>query len=374
LLDSSKVEIWRKEAGMESLSDYAAKWGIYFQNGKNEKFQRHENIIYFEDFSAYALGKMPSRWVFKDKHISDRGGLAALEPKSAFQILQSSRALVCLKGNVCFFRPVEDNVLHGYRTNLTLECDFLMAVSDATYGGSFGILLGKNNDYRKDYLLLSFNQDHLEIICQGNRYFSRTIAILSIMDSTWHTVGLSYEWDDVKVFLDDNYLITVPSCVYPDFFQLEGADLFAIRKVIVTHDDPALRPFKIAVPEPMNINFEVDQSFIKPYDTLFMLHVVDWLKIHSDYTIKVMGYADHDGDSVYNVKLSLRRAEAVKNELLRFGLQSNRIALKAFGFNKPLDRSNTNEGKALNRRVEFVVDKLPKNMESPVSSHDTGTP
>lgn len=78
------------------------------------------------------------------------------------------------------------------------------------------------------------------------------------------------------------------------------------------------------------------------------------LTIRKKMSIKVVGYADgqEQGDLL---DLSLRRAQVASDYLISKGVDSTRITIEAAGADKPIDASDTAEGHARNRRVEFVV-------------------
>jgi outer membrane protein OmpA-like peptidoglycan-associated protein len=80
-----------------------------------------------------------------------------------------------------------------------------------------------------------------------------------------------------------------------------------------------------------------------------------WLKDHPNVRVRLSGYADPRGDIVYNLALSQRRAEKVKQELVRMGVAENRIEF-ATGWGKlyPNCLESTEECWKQNRRVEFV--------------------
>ena len=82
--------------------------------------------------------------------------------------------------------------------------------------------------------------------------------------------------------------------------------------------------------------------------------VASVLSIRKKMNIKVVGYADgqEQGDLL---DLSLRRAQAASDYLISKGVEPARITIEAAGADKPIDSSDTAEGHARNRRVEFVV-------------------
>ncbi len=89
-----------------------------------------------------------------------------------------------------------------------------------------------------------------------------------------------------------------------------------------------------------------------------------WLKKHQEYDILIEGHCDERGSNEYNLALGERRAAAVRDFMIDLGISSNRVAMKSWGEEKPLDSRATEEAYALNRRVEFYAIPL-KEDESP---------
>ena len=75
---------------------------------------------------------------------------------------------------------------------------------------------------------------------------------------------------------------------------------------------------------------------------------------HLDLKFSVEGHTDSDGDNTSNLKLSDERAKTVKNTMIGIGVSADRLSTKGMGESKPMDTYDTPEGKANNRRVEFV--------------------
>jgi OOP family OmpA-OmpF porin len=76
--------------------------------------------------------------------------------------------------------------------------------------------------------------------------------------------------------------------------------------------------------------------------------------------IKITGYTDNIGSADYNMKLSLRRAEAVRDYLVSIGVDPKKIEVKGEGMTNPVADNSTKEGRAKNRRVEVEVAGLEK--------------
>lgn len=102
------------------------------------------------------------------------------------------------------------------------------------------------------------------------------------------------------------------------------------------------------------ILFEVDKATIKPESMGTINQIYNLLKKDPSLKFEIDGHTDNTGDASHNMTLSQQRADAVKTQLVSMGIDASRLTTKGFGDTKPIDSNNTPEGKANNRRVEFV--------------------
>ena len=72
-----------------------------------------------------------------------------------------------------------------------------------------------------------------------------------------------------------------------------------------------------------------------------------------DVAVEVSGHSDAVGDKDYNIGLSERRAQAVVAYLVSQGMDENRLTAVGLGFSQPIADNSTEEGRAMNRRIEF---------------------
>jgi OOP family OmpA-OmpF porin len=75
--------------------------------------------------------------------------------------------------------------------------------------------------------------------------------------------------------------------------------------------------------------------------------------------VLIAGHTDSKGTEKYNLDLGLRRAEAVKTLLVKFGAPTEKLKTVSFGKSRPISPNDTDEGRAKNRRVEFHVADVP---------------
>jgi outer membrane protein OmpA-like peptidoglycan-associated protein len=87
--------------------------------------------------------------------------------------------------------------------------------------------------------------------------------------------------------------------------------------------------------------------------------LADVLRDRPDTRIILRGHTDTVGDAAYNMQLSIERAESVADYLIGEGISSSRMTVRGYGETQPIASNETPEGKAKNRRVEFVLKEDP---------------
>lgn len=103
------------------------------------------------------------------------------------------------------------------------------------------------------------------------------------------------------------------------------------------------------------ILFDVNSAQIKPVSAGTLKEIADVLKANPNLHVKIVGHTDSDGDAAANLSLSARRAEAVKQALVKeYGVSSANLQTEGKGESEPSDSNSTPLGKANNRRVEFI--------------------
>ncbi len=102
------------------------------------------------------------------------------------------------------------------------------------------------------------------------------------------------------------------------------------------------------------INFDVAQSTIQSGSMEFINRLATWLNANPTIKLEIDGHTDSDGDAAANLILSQTRADEVMKQLTLLGINASRLTTKGYGATKPIQANDTPEGKAANRRVEFV--------------------
>lgn len=107
-----------------------------------------------------------------------------------------------------------------------------------------------------------------------------------------------------------------------------------------------------------NVFFDFDKDIIKERSWLEIRILAEFLNDYPDAIVELAGHTDAYGTDAYNIDLSFRRVQAVKNALATLGISEDRLEFVWYGEKQPLTTNRTRVGRALNRRVEFKILKL----------------
>ena len=132
-------------------------------------------------------------------------------------------------------------------------------------------------------------------------------------------------------------------------------------------EEPAPEPIPEPVPEPPKeetfvfdsgrLNFDFDKSVVKPQYFELLRNVKDYAE-QNDLKLTIIGHTDSKGSDAYNMALGMRRAVAVRDKLIEFGLDPSRIiGVESRGESEPIAPNDTEQGRFENRRIEFKATK-----------------
>ena len=104
-----------------------------------------------------------------------------------------------------------------------------------------------------------------------------------------------------------------------------------------------------------DVLFEVGETDLLPSAAQNLDDVIELLESEPDKEIRIEGHTDSTGPAEPNLRLSQRRAEAVRDALIERGIDSNRLKAVGMGEEFPIATNETGEGRASNRRVDVIV-------------------
>ena len=101
--------------------------------------------------------------------------------------------------------------------------------------------------------------------------------------------------------------------------------------------------------------FDYDQSTVRDDAATVLRRKVDILRASPQVRLRIEGHADERGSTEYNLALGNRRAEAIRQFLVGFGLSQANFEIVSFGEGRPLEQGQTEAAWARNRRGQFVI-------------------
>lgn len=307
-------------------------------------FKPGAEIIYFDDFEAEEVGEIPSKWKFI------KGEIETVKTNT-----DQSKALRWTSKTAPNF---EDSFELPER--FTLEFDVYL--KGPPYNASYNYYVNFTDvSTRKTTLSMSLGMGSIS----ARGYQDGAIPETTKEDfyNSWHHISVSYNRGSLKAYFDQYRLINVRiegpfqkfhfnnCCTTRDSETLFMIDNVRIAEGAHPKYDEEIIKGKIVT---HNILFEVDSDRIIPRSYAEVKRIADLMQANPSVKFRVVGHTDSDGSDDYNLTLSQKRAAAVVQALTEMGIQANRLTSEGAGESEPLQSNDTPEGKAMNRRVEFV--------------------
>lgn len=321
----------------------------------NYDFVPGDTVLFADDFTEDQDGEFPSHWDLT-------------KGQAVINKVTDLPAFCLTDGNYCHVLPRMKKA--SYLTDpFTIEFDTYCDENNSSQGSPLLFLKYVNKDGNDDYGDIEFNKGDLDgrgdVSLDGfpnDLSANLPEALRNNYPNNWHHIAVIYKSNQLKCYVDQYRILTVPSLgVVPTAFGFEG---------IGNQDHPiVITNVRLAAGGNMNmigkkftetkivthgITFDIDKSDIKPQSMGTLNMIVGVLKNNPGLKFEIDGHTDNTGDAAHNLTLSQQRADAVKAQLIKMGIDGSRLSTKGFGDTKPIDTNNTPEGRANNRRVEFI--------------------
>jgi OOP family OmpA-OmpF porin len=327
-----------------------------------------EKILYTEDFAQETIGEFPAKW-----NTNGGGEIVTVEGLNGkwLKLEMSTKYDASFKGNLPENYTVEFDLLADYDENRSIPWVNVRYMADPlpghTYGGKVELMLainGGTSQGRDGAIYESFTKEGGQLM-QSNKKLLNTFSTYNHTKKPVH-VSMWIQKDRFRAWLNEDKIYDFPKGVPADaalktlqFDIGTGAETFKyfVSNVKIAAALPDTRSKLITEGKwsTTGILFDVNSDKIKPTSYGTLKQIADVLSQNADVKVKIIGHTDTDGKDDANLELSKKRAAAVKQALTsEFKIDDSRIQTDGMGEAKPIADNNTAEGKAQNRRVEFV--------------------
>jgi len=334
-----------------------------------------EKILYTEDFAQDALGELPTGW-----NSSGTGEVIKLD-KFPGQWMRLHKSVSYLTANQKTFGE-----------NYTLEFDMILQFKNNGWMYpeiKFGLLSSKDelpdaNAFLEDYTKYAavttslfpgeFNSSKARLVSFANKesYFKGDPKSIEPLQNWWGQpvhVALQVQKERFRLWINDLKVFDIPKAV-------PVTDTMNQLRIEIAHTNYSERDYgiyisniKIATGLPDSrhklieegkfstngILFDWQSAVVKPPSYGVIKEIAAVLKDNGSVKVRIIGHTSSDGDDKANMELSQQRAGAVKELLVKeFGIDGDRITTDGKGETEPVADNKTKEGRAQNRRVEFI--------------------
>ena len=170
-------------------------------------------------------------------------------------------------------------------------------------------------------------------------------------DVTYDTITGKYA---SVVAFDDDFMLTVKKQGYAynsAYFSKNDSTLDSPKKLNLQLKKTEVgQSYKLN-----NILFSTSSSELNAQDKNILSDFAEYLKLNQELKVSILGHTDNAGNPADNLILSAARAKSVFDFLTQCNIAKIRLSFKGYGETKPVDSNDSEEGKALNRRTEFVI-------------------
>ncbi len=303
-------------------------------------------------------GEFPSRWDL----VEGNAEIAEIDGETAIYIRERGGRII----------PYLKNRKEDYLPDVfTIEMDLYFTPSYTYYSIFLYDKKNQKNKDMKEYGKISFYANGVETYDSGHKQLPGIGGVSHRFlqkgkDPVWRHFSIAYTRGKLKVYLDDTRLVNIPHFEGdPSGFTIYGSGNgnanemrfiknIRIAKGGVKYYDRVMQDGKIIA---NGIRFDVGKTTLKPESMGPINKIYKLMTKKPDLKFSVEGHTDTDGDDTANQTLSEGRAQVVMDKLVEMGISQDRLSSKGWGESKPIAGNDTPEGKANNRRVEFVVVK-----------------
>ncbi len=312
------------------------KWAKY-------DFVPGDRVIFEDDLVGEENGEFPSRWDLEAGNVE----IAEFGGDNVIMFRDGAPSIVPY-----FNEAKEDYLPDVFTVEFDLYCsssDFVLYLYDRK---------NQESGSPTGYTYLEMNHYSMYFGTSNSDYPDKK----NLAERRWMHVSVAYTNGKLKAYMDDTRLINIPRIdfdpkgitLYTYHAHLDR--LFYVKNVRIAEGgvkyyDRVMEDGKIVA---NGIRFDTGKSTLKPESMGVINEIYELMEKHPELKFSVEGHTDNVGDDASNMTLSADRAERVMNTLIDMGIDEGRLTSRGLGESMPMDDNNVPEGRANNRRVEFV--------------------
>jgi len=319
-----------------------------------------DKVIFLDDFSDTDVGEFPRKWTLDGPKPGSNNTVDVVE----FQGRRFLRSVPGAKGQPPATQYLRLDQKGDFPERFTIEFDAVFSAinNSPVYFIQYKVMLVPSD--KKIDLFKRAAQNVILISGQDNMS-ANTSTNVQLNDGKVHHVAISVNGTFVKAYIDNQRVVNDPDGIKRPIrqigLQMLTPNNFRTEKLLFSNFRLAAggKGIKSALDTDgkiitHGILFDSGKATLKAESLPTLKQILALLNDNADLKFSIEGHTDNQGNKGINQPLSENRAAAVKNWLEGKGIESSRLRTAGFGDAMPMDSNKTLEGRANNRRVEFV--------------------
>ncbi len=317
-------------------------------------------VIFEDDLKGEQMGEFPSKWDL----LSNNAEVARMDGRMAIKFEHGSNTEIT---------PLLEDGNRKYLPEVyTLEFDFFVT-GEEDHTSAYRLSLKPEDDGDESWVFIG--RDNITwgvqhplngTLVEGNTSLENINEL-----EGWNHFALSFNKRALKVYVNNRRVINIPNAKAMDWFIIATefwedhidyiTNVRLAKGAVALYDRNAQT--MTAVEKAMaetgkfvtnNILFETGKADLKDESMAEIAKVAEYMKKNPSVRFEVQGHTDNQGSDAINDPLSQKRAEAIVKALVDMGVDGWNLRAVGKGSHEPVADNKTDEGRAKNRRVEFI--------------------
>ncbi len=324
-------------------------------------FVAGDEIIFEDLLIGEQLGEFPSKWDLMSGVVE----IAKLNGENTINFVEDDSRINPLMEDPKNYLPEIFTVEFDFWVpGIGVDVGYYIRFSDQQINELWGILLSrggwKSND-NKQFNLIEMEWDYSNPSDERIRGENENT---SVSGNSWNHFALSFNKRALKIYINGIRIANIPNAKKPQWWSIynytwggfNGKGNMHIKNIRIAKGavplyDRMMTDGKFIT---YGITFDVGKATIKPESMGEINRIVQLMTENPDLKFSVEGHTDSTGNPASNQTLSEQRSQAIVAKLVELGIARDRLTAVGKGQNSPIADNSTDEGRAKNRRVEFV--------------------
>ena len=324
-------------------------------------FVAGDEIIFEDLLVGEKLGEFPSKWDLMSGVVE----IAKLNGENTINFVEDESRINPLMEDPKNYLPEIFTVEYDFwLPGMGLDVGYTMRFSDQERNDLWIIELSRGGWKSNDSQQFNFIEMTWEYRNPSDEYIHGQNENVSVSGNGWNHFALSFNKRALKIYINGIRIANIPNAKKPQWWSIynntwggfEGKGNMRIKNIRIAKGavplyDRMMTDGKFIT---YGITFDVGKATIKPESMGEINRIVQLMTENPDLKFSVEGHTDSTGSPASNQTLSEQRSQAIVAKLVELGIAQDRLTAVGKGQNNPIADNSTDEGRAKNRRVEFV--------------------